>query len=1457
MASLTRSVLSMIRHALHGLLNSVILLVLLIIGAAVLAQTAPGKRFLASQLSSWLSTPETGIEITGIQGWIPIDMQIDRLQLSDPIGIWFDATDLALEWSPKALLGGRMQIDTLQVKRVQVARLPDNPDEKQPTDEPFRLPPLPKSLPPITIAELSVEEIDLEPPVLGEAASFELDGSLTAADDGGHADLTLDLQRLDQATAYLTLTSTINLDPATLAIDLDAGETGKLLERITGRKDAGDLDLILTGQGPLDDWSGQLTAQADGLGTANADLSLALVEQPQLQLDVVLEAVEGALPADIEDLIGEDLDLNLAVTQTQAQAIDVERFEISADQLGVKGSGKVDFEHGDITLNAAIDAPELRAFNRIAGVALTGEAGVTANIDGTIEEPRGVIAIRGHGLSADGFEISDLDTTLNVATTAPLTGEHAVLDIKATGSAEGLTVPNTPLPDDKVSWTADLLLPLDGIVTVKQLAIKTADAVLRARGTVDPKTLVSNLDAELDTEALHRLLAPYGQDFDGKAAIEAAVQTTEKAKVISIDLNAALSELAGLPDGAIELIGDRLDVEATIKLDELNHLTLRRTLLEGANATVKGDVDLDLESGNLTGEADGALPDLARLATLIDRPIDGALDLGATISGSLDEPEVELTLTSETISIADEPIEALSLIVNERDLSTSPEGKLQLDLTARTTPLALTLAYRLDETVLVLQNLDLKGPRTVLGGDLTIDLDTLLVGGALQGSSSDLRALRPLLHQSFEGEINLEAQLSPDQGRQNAVLSIRGQNVGGDFGQIKEIDLTATLQDLLGKPAILAEANLKGFEQDQVVLSTASLQTEGDLERLTIDLNLDGQLIEPLSLEAGGALSLSGPIRLDVDRLNGLFGGEKLNLNGPMYVEQSEESLEIANLDLRLGAASLTAKVDIGHRDVDGKVSLRSLPLTWLERFNGPELEGIASADIDLAGTINLPRVQAVLNLDDIEVDKVAATELPPIDVTVRANLDNGRLASSLVTNGITKQAITANAALPFVLKLRPFVLVLPEDGKIEGAAKAKVSLIRIGDLLALDGHILKGILTADLNLAGTIKEPRVDGPVELEGGFYENIRSGTELRDIQFTGKASSTRINIDQLTAKAGKVGKIEGIGWIDLSPSANFPLSLSLSSNQAQLVDRDDFDATVTGDVTMRGNLDKATIGGKLIVNRADISIPEGGGSDLPIIEYEEIGGKFVKAEDPGKAKAQPFDPELDLTIDSSNKVYIRGRGLESEWEGNLRITGPTSNPRITGGLQIKKGFFDFIEKRFEIETGIIDFKGALPPNPILAIEAAATDGDFKAIVKLDGPAGNPKLRLESEPALPEDEVLARLLFNRELSEIGPVEAAKLALALNKLRGGGGFDVFGEVRDALNIDTLDIVGGEEAADSRIKAGKYLNDEVYLEVEQGAGGDSSRARVEIEILPSISLEADTGTDSTGGVGVKWRFDY
>ena len=237
-----------------------------------------------------------------------------------------------------------------------------------------------------------------------------------------------------------------------------------------------------------------------------------------------------------------------------------------------------------------------------------------------------------------------------------------------------------------------------------------------------------------------------------------------------------------------------------------------------------------------------------------------------------------------------------------------------------------------------------------------------------------------------------------------------------------------------------------------------------------------------------------------------------------------------------------------------------------------------------------------------------------------------------------------------------------------------------------------------------------------------------------------------LERFTATDGGKGALEGSGALTLDRAADFPLSLQLDLNRARLVRRDDADATLSGQLGLDGDLGQLKLGGGLTVDRAEFRLPEKTGPTIAVIPVEEVGGRRAGpvADDAG---GDPLAVALDLRVDLPGQVFVRGRGLESEWQGKLKVTGTVDQPSLAGTLEVKRGYVDFLDQRLELRKGVISLDGASPPDPTVDIEATAQKTGLTAIVQIQGRARDPKLTLASEPALPQDEVLSRLLFDRQ--------------------------------------------------------------------------------------------------------------
>ena len=104
-----------------------------------------------------------------------------------------------------------------------------------------------------------------------------------------------------------------------------------------------------------------------------------------------------------------------------------------------------------------------------------------------------------------------------------------------------------------------------------------------------------------------------------------------------------------------------------------------------------------------------------------------------------------------------------------------------------------------------------------------------------------------------------------------------------------------------------------------------------------------------------------------------------------------------------------------------------------------------------------------------------------------------------------------------------------------------------------------------------------------------------------------------------------------------------------------------------------------------------------------------------------------------------------GLESEWKMDMRVGGTV---RRAGDHRRRWTWcaapISFAGKRFEITRGQVRFRGGALTDPDIDIPATTTVNGVTAIINVTGTGQRPQIAFTSTPALPQDEVLSRLLF-----------------------------------------------------------------------------------------------------------------
>jgi translocation and assembly module TamB len=238
---------------------------------------------------------------------------------------------------------------------------------------------------------------------------------------------------------------------------------------------------------------------------------------------------------------------------------------------------------------------------------------------------------------------------------------------------------------------------------------------------------------------------------------------------------------------------------------------------------------------------------------------------------------------------------------------------------------------------------------------------------------------------------------------------------------------------------------------------------------------------------------------------------------------------------------------------------------------------------------------------------------------------------------------------------------------------------------------------------------------------------------------------------------------------------------------------------------------------------------------------------------------------LPLYRQSGIYARegidlDRSTLAEWAGNLAVTGSIERPVVKGRLEIVRGQVTVVGKTFKFEHGNIDLVGGETVDPLLDMRATHDGPDLVVTAAVAGPASNPSLSLSSNPELPQDEIVSRLLFGKTTTQLSAFEAAQLASAVAELSGvGTGPGVLDGIRRSLGVDVLRVetIGEGDAASAGIAAGKYVTEDIYLGVAQGTAAESGTVEVEVEVSPHIFI--DTQVDQTGesNVGIKFKWDY
>jgi len=1445
---------SLPRRILQVLVSLLALILLLLTVLILLGQQPEGARWLLQQVIPLAdSAPENSpVSVTQIEGQFPQNIVLHGLVLRDAEGQWLSVSKTVLRWSPWALLKGELQLTEVLVDGVQVQRLPVAQEAKPTAAEP-RLPTWPQLPFAVQLDQLALKNVQLAKAVLGEAVLLELRSQLrmeVGQSLQAHLSLVRQDRRGEALQWVLNWQRKVGLQSD---LNLVSPQGGLVAQRLLA--DASAVQLSLTGRGPLAEWQAELEAELEGWGVLEGDIGADLRLPQQLKIQFSLRPGDK-LPSEYQGVLGQRVALALDVAYDWQSPLVLRQFELQTAlaDLSLHGVLSPRLQLSKTALTLDIKQPDLLS-PWLQGVEFQ-RGQLKAALSGALAQPKLEAQLKIKQAKVVGVaEFRELLTTLktDLAKLAPIT-----LKLQAKGSRFE-SAPLQALLADRL--TLDLEADLDRdkqSLDLAQIRLRTPLLTLqgKANGTLDGQQGQVTLQGNVSN--ISQLMTELNFPAEGQLHLDLAGSLKNGAYQLSFasELQKLLLQQASLQP----LLGSEVSLKLESRGTLAGAVRLSQLQLKAAqvNLEARGELSEDQSLGlNLALKLDDLQPLAADLR--------GAGLLNVALGGSLQQPSFQLALQSDQLRWQQHRFDNLQGELNFSNLLGAGKGKLMLKSAGSLGKLSLRSGLQRSESGdMAVSGLRLQAPDLDLNADLILPAAGLPVQGKGQLSLASMKFPNALVGLSGEGALkgraDLDLLLSAEGEKQNLQLTLRGKKLQFAAHKIAEMTLQGKVQDLFKEHHLDLSLQAKSVQSGSLQQGELTLSLKGQRDEYDLESHVQGELPGRLDLKLISHLSLQEQQpSLSLTSLEGWLAEQKVALLKPLEIRLGEQ-LGWNNLELAVGEGRLQSRLQMSPDSLAFSLAIKQLPLA-LSKLLLPEQVWLGQLDgeLSLLGRAKNPKLELQLTLSGLQLE-----DSPEFDVELGGSWAGKALQVTAELQGPLGEPLRLSATLPVKAAGERHLPQLQQNRSVQAALDWRGDIAPLWHLLPLPEHKLSGQAVLDLKLGGTVLKPVWQGGMALSQARYENLSYGTLLSNLNLRADLEEAKRLQLTLTAQDGKRGRLSVTGPLGLLESEKTDLKIVVSN--ALLLRSDAIRLRADADLHFlnqgQGYLLRGRAEAKSVLVNLEQQLPASV-VDLDVIELDDEA-IMVASEEPLN---QTTPVKLDLQLAMPRAVYLRGRGLESEWGGSLKIKGDSQTPRVSGRLQVLNGDFTFVGRQFDFERGSIEFYGSDQIDPQLDFLLSHPSASMNTQFLLAGLSSKPTLTLSSDdPNLPEDEVLSKMLFDKGSTDLSPLEVLELTQAVAELSGllnggGGGISldsILGALRQAFGFDVLRIRSGDgEGEGATVDVGKYLSDSVYVGVRQGAQPEDSEVTVEIEVTPDVKFESRIGEANKNRSSLSWEWDY
>ena len=773
----------------------------------------------------------------------------------------------------------------------------------------------------------------------------------------------------------------------------------------------------------------------------------------------------------------------------------------------------------------------------------------------------------------------------------------------------------------------------------------------------------------------------------------------------------------------------------------------------------------------------------------------------------------------------------------------------------------------------------------------------------------DLAALGRLAGQAnLGGAAIVDGTVTGNRASLQTSGTIDGSNLG--YGENSALDLnskyTVTLTDLNVKQAkVEADTTATFIKAGALQLNSVTAKTSYNGDRLQFTTSVREEKRE---LDASGEVILH-PDHQEVHlpqfvvRTQGI---EWRSTGTAATIKYGQDRVQLENVRLTSGDQSLDvngAFALAGESPAgDIKVQAKNVDLTQLETLllMNRGLSGKLSADATISGTAKAPAIDG-----HVEIANGGFQTYKYQSLTADVDYAGTRIGLDATLQQSPTEAITAKGSVPMSLFKPGAGGHVAETAEDRVDLQVKSTALNLGVIQGFTSQVtnVTGTFEADIHVSGSGQDPHAQGYVEIKGGAFGIPAGGVAYSGLNTRIDLEPDRVRLQKFAILDEHGEPLNVSGELAVHARQVGAVNIAIDSDNFEIIDNELGDVGIDSALTVTGELRRPQVKGRIRLEAARLEIdkilqlfydPYSIEELPPVVSAErEVEGSGsaqeattaalkraettaavpgTKAEAEAGTVAAPagaFAPvELDIRLVVPDNLVLRGKKLRPGGPtgaslgdmnitvgGDLQIVKPAGGQLLLlGTVETVRGTYEFQGRRFDlVRGGTLRFLGEPQPNPALDVTATRVipNTGVEARVRVQGTAKAPQLTLTSNPPLEESDILALIVFNRSVNELGSGERASLAATAGGIATGFIAAPLGEsIGRALDLDLFEITTTTEEGDlgAGLTLGQQVGDKAFFKMRQQFGERNiTEFLLEYQLTDFLRLQATAAPETSG----------